>query len=267
MRAGRAGGALQEASDRGYNHAASPNRPMPAVRLGRREFGTIPFEWNATVIDQPKIYLVHVQTISMAPVEASFRSHWPQARLAHLLDDSLFSDALLDGRLTEAMIERFRVLGRYCAAAHADAILFTCSAFGPAIDAVKRDQSIPVLKPNEAMYDELMTERGRVALLATFAPTLPSMMAEIEEQMKAKGIRLRIDTHLVEGALVALQHNRPEEHHRLIAEAAGAFADYDAIAFAQFSMAPARELAQARVRAPILTTPDSAIRKLKTLMA
>lgn len=219
------------------------------------------------MIDQPKIYLVHAQPVSMAPVEASFRAHWPQARLAHLLDDSLFSDFLLDQRLTEAMILRFRELGRYCAAAHADAILFTCSAFGPAIDAVKRDQSIPVLKPNEAMYDELMTRRGRIALLATFAPSLPSMLAEIEEQMKAKGVRLQIDTHLVEGALDALQHGRPQEHNRLIAEAAGAFADHDAIAFAQFSMAPARELAQTRVRAPILTTPDSAIRKLKSLMA
>lgn len=217
--------------------------------------------------EQPKIYLVHAQLISMAPVEAGFRSHWPQARLAHLLDDSLFSDYGHDGCLTEAMIERFRELGRYCAAAHADAILFTCSAFGRAIDAVKRDQSIPVLKPNEAMYDDLMSKRGRIVLLATFAPSLPSMMAEIEEQMQAKGVRLQIDTHLVEGALDALRHNRPEEHNRLIAEAAGAFADHDAIAFAQFSMAPARELAQTRVRAPILTTPDSAIRKLKSLMA
>jgi hypothetical protein len=32
-------------------------------------------------------------------------------------------------------------------------------------------------------------------------------------------------------------------------------------------MAPALELAQTRVRAPILTTPESAIRKLKALMA
>lgn len=217
--------------------------------------------------DKPKIYLVHAQPISMAPVEASFRSHWPQARLAHLLDDSIFSDYGLDGCLTDAMIERFRELGRYCAAAHADAILFTCSAFGRAIDAVKRDQSIPVLKPNEAMYDELMTKRGRIALLATFAPSLPSMMAEIEEHMKATGVQLQVDTHLVEGALDALRQNRPDEHNRLIAEAAGAFADHDAVAFAQFSMAPARELAQARVRNPILTTPDSAIKKLKVLMA
>ena len=80
----------------------------------------------------PKIYLVHAVAISMAPVEASFRNIWPQARVAHCLDDSLFSDFNLDARLTDAMIERFRELGRYCVRASADAILFTCSAFGPA---------------------------------------------------------------------------------------------------------------------------------------
>lgn len=218
------------------------------------------------MIGQPKIYLVHAMRVSMDPVEASFRSHWPEARLAHLLDDSLFSDFGADKVLTSAMIERFRALGRYCADAHADAILFTCSAFGPAIDAVKRDQKIPVLKPNEALYDDLMTRRGRIALLATFAPSLPSMMAEIEEYAATKGVRPQIDTHLVEGALDALLDNRPDEHNRLIAEAAGRFANHDVIALAQFSMAPALELAQARVSVPILTTPHSAMKKLKALM-
>ncbi len=215
----------------------------------------------------PKIYLVHAVAISMAPVETSFRNIWPQARVAHCLDDSLFSDFNLDGRLTDAMIERFRALGRYCVRANADAILFTCSAFGPAIDAVKSDQKIPVLKPNEALYDELLATGGRAALLATFAPSLPSMRAEIEAQAKETGARLALHTHLVEGALDALMSGHADAHHRLIADAVPAFGDYDSIAFAQFSMAPAAGMAKARAHQPILTTPDSAVRKLKAMMA
>jgi len=224
-------------------------------------------ELGINVINQPKIYLVHAMTVSMAPIEASFRTHWPQARLAHVLDDSLMSDFLLDGRLTEAMIKRFRRLGRYCAGAHADAMLFTCSAFGPAIEAVKRDQRIPVLKSNEAMYDDLVAKGGRAALLATFPPSLPSMLSEIQTHAKQAGAQVEVKTHLVEGALEALLDQRPDEHNQLIAEAVPAFANYDTIAFAQFSMAPALNLAQARVSTPILTTPDSAVKKLKALLA
>ena len=215
----------------------------------------------------PKIYLVHAVALSMAPVEASFRKIWPEARLAHLLDDSLFSDFNLDGRLTEAMIERFRQLGRYCAEAGADAILFTCSAFGPAIDAVKAEQKFPVLKPNEALYDELVARGGRVALLATFPPSLPSMRAEIEAQARQHGAQLEVHPHLVEGALEALTGGNAEEHHRLIGEAMSGFADYDSIAFAQFSMAPAAVVAQALAGKPVLTTPDSAVHKLRSVMA
>ena len=219
------------------------------------------------MIAQPKIYLVHALEVSMAPVEASFRTDWPQARPAHLLDNSLFADFGVDGCLTDAMIERFRMIGHYCAAARADAILFTCSAFGRAIEAVKRDLSIPVLKPNEALYNDMLTRRGRIALLATFGPTLPSMTAEIEEYARANGLSLHVDTHLVEGALDALLAGHADLHHKLIAEAAAGFGGHDAIAFAQFSMAPAKKLAQAGVGVPIMTTPDSAVAKLKAMMA
>ena len=217
--------------------------------------------------EQPKIYLVHALDVSMAPVEASFRAQWPEARIAHLLENSLFADFGRDGKLTDAMIERFRLIGRYCAFAGADAILFTCSAFGPAIEAVKRDQPFPVLKPNEALYDDMLAVRGRIALLATFQPSLPSMMAEIESHARAHGVSLQVEPHLAEGALDALLANRPEEHNRIIAETAARFEGYAAVAFAQFSMAPAREVAKSLIRVPIMTTPDSAIAKLKRLIA
>ena len=219
------------------------------------------------MIDRPKVYLVHALPISMAPISASFRSYWPEARVAHLLDDSLFGDFDRDNKIiTDAMIERFRRLGRYCVAAGADAIMFTCSVFGRAIEAVQHDHDIPVLKSNEALYEELMKRGGRVALLSTFAATLSTVTTEIEDCMTASGVRLQITPHLVEGALDALFDNRPGEHNRLIAEAAARFGDHDAIAFTQFSMAPALELAQARVSTPVLTPPNAAIRKMKLLM-
>ena len=71
-------------------------------------------------------------------------------------------------------------------------ILFTCSAFGPCIDAVAGAAwpRVPVLKPNEAMIDDAVRaarafgRRGRIGLIATFAPTLASMPAEFPSNME-----------------------------------------------------------------------------------
>jgi Asp/Glu/hydantoin racemase len=215
----------------------------------------------------PKIYLIHAADVAMPPIVASFRANWPEARIVNLLEDGLMNDLAADRRLTDAMIERFVHIGHYCVKAAADAILFTCSAFGPAIEECRRQVAIPVLKPNEAMYEQLVARSGTVSLLATFQPSLPSMLAEIAAYAKQQGTDVTVSPQLVEGALAALQANRPDDHNRLIAETAAKQQACDTIALAQFSMAPAKALAASRTATPILTTPDSAVAKLKALLA
>ena len=215
----------------------------------------------------PKIYLIHAADVAMPPIVASFRANWPDARIVNLLEDGLMNDLAADGRLTDAMIERFVHIGHYCVKAAADAILFTCSAFGPAIEECRRQVAIPVLKPNEAMYEQLVARSGTVSLLATFQPSLPSMLAEISAYATKQGTDVTVSPQLVEGALAALQANRPDDHNRLIAETAAKQQAFDTIALAQFSMAPAKALAASRTVTPILTTPDSAVAKLKALLA
>src|SRR4051812_11294355 len=161
-----------------------------------------------------RITLVHALKHSIVPIEASFARLWPEARLMNLLDDSLSADLARDGRLTEAMSERFLSLGRYAAGTGADAILFTCSAFGPCIEAVARAHApMPVLKPNEAMIEQAATRGRRIGLLATFAPTLVSMPPEFPKP-------LEVVPKLAPGALAALDRGNRPEHDRLVAEAA-----------------------------------------------
>lgn len=96
-----------------------------------------------------RIALIHALKHSIVPIEAAFASLWPDVSLMNVLDDSLSADVARDGRITDAMTERFLRLGRYAAGTGANAILFTCSAFGPCIEAVAREQApMPVLKPN-----------------------------------------------------------------------------------------------------------------------
>ncbi len=219
-----------------------------------------------------RIALIHALRHSPPPVEAAFARTWPEARLMNLLDDSLSADLARDGALTPAMTERFLALSRYAAGTGAEGILFTCSAFGPCIEAVaERHAPMPVLKPNEAMIEEACEaarraagpgRRPRIGLLASFAPTLESMPPEFPADVE-------VVPGLAEGALAALDAGDAAAHDRLAAEAAArSLRDCDVIALAQFSLAraaPAVEAATGGGR-PVFTTPDSAVRKLRRLL-
>jgi len=207
-----------------------------------------------------RITLIHALKHSIVPIEASFARLWPDASLMNLVDDSLSADLARDGRLTEAMTERFLSLGRYAASTGADAILFTCSAFGPCIEAVARAHApMPVLKPNAAMIEQAVAKGGRIGLLSTFAPTLVSMPPEFPGSVE-------VVPRLVEGALAALDRDDRAEHDRLVVEASRNLRDCDLIALAQYSMAPAAARVAEATGRPVLTTPDSAVMKLKQLL-
>jgi hypothetical protein len=78
---------------------------------------------------------------------------------------------------------------------------------------------------------------------------------------------LQIVPKLAEGALAALDRGDRVEHDRLVAQASRDLRDCDLIALAQYSMAPAAALVAAASGRPVLTTPDSAVLKLKGLLA
>ena len=207
------------------------------------------------------IALIHALKHSIAPIEASFAKDWPQARLMNLLDDSLSADLARDGKLSEAMTDRFLALGDYAATTGADAILFTCSAFGPCIEAVARTHApMPVLKPNEAMIERAVTMGRRIGLLSTFPPTLQSMPPEFPASVQ-------VVPTLAEGALAALDRGDRATHDRLVAEASRDLRDCDVIALAQFSIASTAPMVADATGKPVVTTPDSAVAKLKRLLA
>ena len=213
-----------------------------------------------------RITLIHAMRASIPPIETAFLRLWPEAMLTNLLDDSLAPDLARDETLTAAMTGRFLALARYAAASGADGILFTCSAFGPCIETCARAlPAIPVLKPNEAMLEEavaLTGPSGRIGLLATFAPTLDSMPSEF----RALAPRVTVVPCLAEGALAALYAGDSAGHDVAAVRAAAALQTCDVIALAQFSLAQAAGAVAAATGKAVLTTPDSAVRKLRRLL-
>lgn len=206
-----------------------------------------------------RIALIHALAHSVAPINEAMARDWPQAVRMNLLDDSLSADLAAGGGLDAAMHRRFESLARYAVECGSNAILFTCSAFGPCIERVAALHApLPVLKPNEAMVADAAALGVRVGLVATFAPTLASMPPEFPA-------RVQLECRLAEGALAALKAGDVATHDALISQACVELANRGCgvIALAQFSMARARAQAAAETGLPVLTTVDSAVAALR----
>jgi Asp/Glu/hydantoin racemase len=212
----------------------------------------------------PRIALIHALAHSVEPINRALAVQWPQARVMNLLDDSLSADLAqsADG-LNAAMTQRFLTLSDYAVATGADAVLFTCSAFGPCIDAVvQRHAPMPVLKPNEAMVADALATGLPVGLVASFAPTLQSMPPEFPE-----GVLCACE--LAQGALDALNAGDVALHDQRVVEAAlrAVAKGAKVIALAQFSLARAQPLVAQCTGVPVLTTVSSAVSALQRRLA
>lgn len=207
-----------------------------------------------------RIALIHALSHSIAPINEAFERMWPDATRMNLLDDSLSADLARQGTLDAAMIQRFLDLSDYAINTGANAILFTCSAFGPCIERVAvRHHPIPVLKPNEAMVAQACMIGGRIGLIASFGPTLRSMPAEFPA-----GTDLVLE-HVPE-ALAALDAGDTAAHDTAVLRAAQRLRERkcEVIALAQFSMARAAPLLRDEIGVNVLTTVESAVAALRS---
>ncbi len=194
----------------------------------------------------------------------------------NLLDDSLSQDLALAGQLDDTMIARFHTLAEYAKRCGADAILFTCSAFGPTIESVKQTIGLPTLNPNEAMFDEALAlcratrsahgTAARMGLMTTFGPSAAPLVIELEAAACKLNMPLAIDNTCATGAMEALNAGDFDTHDRLIVDRAVSLEKCDVLMLGQFSMARAQGAVAAQLACPVLTSPQSAVQRLRTLL-
>lgn len=210
-----------------------------------------------------KIYLIHATQVSIEPSNNAFSILWPEAILANLLEDSLSRDLVALGGQTPELMERFLKLCQYSAYSGADAILFNCSSFSSSIDYCKRTVSIPIFKPNEAMIEEALGMTSNIGLIASFEPAIASIQAEFTEYAFKTGKKLAFHSVLCPGALEELRRGNVSAHDQLIAENAAQLNGVEVLCFAQFSMSSAAQLTRRLSGKPVLTTPESAVLKIR----
>lgn len=222
--------------------------------------------------EQPRIALLHALPESVPPTHTAFAEVWPQAITFDVMDSSLANDLMHAGELTPPIVERVVALARYAESCAGNggstaAILFTCSALGPAVAAAKRAVRIPVVGPNEAAFEDAVTLGGRVGLLVSFPPSLAALRSELTEMARQRGISMEVHARVVEGALDALKRGDEYTHDSLVTEAAADMSMMNTLVLGQFTLARAAASIERMIGRPVLTTPASAVMKLRELCA
>lgn len=213
-----------------------------------------------------RIALIHVTTVAMEPIRDAFHALWPEADTVNILEDSLAPDRAKAPDMSGPLTERIVSLAEYGVSTGSAAVLFTCSAFGSAIELAAARLPVPVLKPNEAMFEAAIARGGRCAMLYTFPSARAGMEEEFHEEAHRRGSDGQIESVFVPGAIEAVRAGDVETHNRLIAGAAAELSGFESIMLAHFSMARALSAVRAVTAIPVLSSPEQAVTKLRQLI-
>ncbi len=192
--------------------------------------------------------------------------HWPELRITNLLDDGvmgLFASADWDAahaRLLDMIRIGHDVYG-------AQAALVSCSAVSrTAMDGLRAESPIPVLKIDEPMAALAVTASRRVGLLVTFPPTLPISEKLIQSAAGADPVELV--SELVPTAIAALLAGDRAEHDAQLFAAADRLAGQGigALVLAQVSMGPLVPALRERLGIPVFSSLETSMASLRQML-
>lgn len=213
-----------------------------------------------------RIALVHATRIAIDPIMYACQSAWPEVEHVSILDESLAIDRRKEEHLTEELSNRIIALSRHAVNLGSDGVLFTCSAFGSAIEQAAKFSDIPVLKPNEAMFQKALSMGDRITMVYTFPPAVAGMEQEFHVEAANGQSAATIESVYAKGAREAVEQGDIKRHDEIIANTISTVKDTDVVLLAHFSMATAIDDAGAATDIPVISSPIAAVEKLKALV-
>jgi Asp/Glu/hydantoin racemase len=216
----------------------------------------------------PTLALIHTSP-TLAPLfNALCHQHLPEAKLFHMVDESLIQETIRVGSLRKPTVLRLVQLIASAEEAGADAVLVTCSSIGPGVTLAQQLFDIPVLRIDEAMAEEAVQKARTIGVLATLRTTLDPTSALLREKAAAAGRTVELVECLCEGAFPAVLAGDTETHDRLLRKALlEDLQEVDAIVLAQASMARVvATLAPGALRAPVFSSPELAILRARQVL-
>lgn len=215
----------------------------------------------------PLVAVINASPASMAPAEGGLGEGFPEARVWHLLDARLDSDADQAGGLTSALRRRMLSLIGYAVDGGAEAILLSCSMYGPVVTLAHQLYGRPMLTSDEALFAEAAERGKQIVVLGSLDSAVADSVARFRAAHDvARGTDAAISLVGVSArgaAQAALAGDHPKLLDCLENAVAGPAAGADLVILAQYSLAPVHAKLQARLGVPVLSGPLLAARRLR----
>jgi Asp/Glu/hydantoin racemase len=200
-------------------------------------------------------------------VQSAFADILPGCRLVNLIDDSLIADVIRAGQVTPAVTRRLLHYYEIATDIGADVILNTCSSVGEVVELGRRLIETPIVRIDEPMADEAVRQYARVGVLATLPTTLQPTLRLLASRAAAQGKQVTLVDGLAAGAYQSLVGGQPEEHDRLLLDAALRVADQvEALVLAQGSMARMEKALAERTGRPVLSSPRRGVMAVQAVL-
>lgn len=165
------------------------------------------------------IGIIHTSFVSLDDLKGLFAELAPEARVHHIVDDSLLAEVMANGGITPGIIRRVCTYARHAEEIGADLIFNQCSSVGEAVNVARKMVSVPFLKVDEPMAEKAVETGSRIAVVATVASTMAPSVGLVREAADKAGKEVEIQERLVDGALdILMKEGNREKHNQLVLE-------------------------------------------------
>lgn len=216
------------------------------------------------VVHSPLIALISATSAAICPATLAIKTEMPDAVIWNILDDRLLLEAEAQGGVTPALALRMNRLIEHAINGAADAVLLTCSIYGPVAN--DYHAAIPVDAPDDAAFEYIAENQsiGRLLVLASLAAAASDTSSRLKTLLKSRRRETILTTVATPEALAATSADDPGALLQALERACEDQANtFDAVLLAQYSLSPAASRLESAIGVPVITGPDSAARRLR----
>ena len=209
--------------------------------------------------------------VAFPAVKDAFIDIWPEADPICLLDESLYadfvnSDFTVHPDLPEEAYTRIANLFQYSKNTGVEGIIFCGSVFGALVEEGRKGLDIPVLTSFEGMIEEAFSYGSRIGIVTTAEGSLSCLVDAIKRYAQNNLLEYKIVSEVAVGAFQKALDGDIEESDALVIESASLVTECDSLMLGQFSMGRVANKIININEKPVLTAPECAVKKMKSLI-